>query len=209
MKRDSLKNKSYSPKGIARICDVHFTTVYYWIGKGLLSSRKTPGGHNHINETDLVAFLKKYEYPVPKSLAKTTPDKILIVEDDHAQRRLLTRLIKDNFSGCEVFEAENGFEAGFMVRELRPALVVLDLLLPGIHGAKICRMIRQCKELNATKILALTGYKVQKAKRILLKAGADIFLAKPFQNQEFIEAADTLLGIEIQPATTSPKSHKI
>lgn len=209
MKRDSLNNKSYSPKGVAQICDVHFTTVYYWIGKGLLASRKTPGGHNHINETDLVAFLKKYEYPVPKSLAKNAPGKILIVEDDRSQRRLLTRLIEDNFNGYKVFEAVNGFEAGFMVRELRPQLVVLDLLLPGIHGAKICRMIRQCKELDATKILALTGYKVQKAKRILLKAGADTFLAKPFQNQDFIEAAGNLLGIEIQGVDTSPKSHKM
>lgn len=203
MKQHDQKNNSYTSTEVATICKVHSTTVFHWINKGLLPSRKTPGRHNRINGADLVAFLRKYEYPVPQSLIKKSPSKILIVEDDAQQRRLLARLIKSNFEGCEIFETGNGFEAGFLARELKPALVILDLLLPDIHGARICRIIRRCKELKDTKILSLTAYKVDKAKRILLKAGADAFLAKPFENREFVGAVDDLLGIETQNAGAS------
>ncbi len=206
MNESETKIRSYSSTEVAKICDVHFTTVYHWISKGLLEARKTPGGHNRINEADLVAFLHKYKYPIPKTLSDRTTKRILIVEDETAQRRLLVRMIKNHFDDCEIFEATNGFEAGFMARELKPMLVILDLLLPGIHGARICRIIRQCKGLRDTKILSLTAYKVEKAKRILLKAGADAFLAKPYKNAEFIEIVGNLLGSN---AIISPKSNKI
>jgi excisionase family DNA binding protein len=155
MNKSETNIRSYSSTEVAKICDVHFTTVYHWISKGLLEARKTPGGHNRINEADLFAFLHKYKYPIPKIISDRTTTRILIVEDETAQRRLLVRLIKNHFENCETFEATNGFEAGFMVRELRPTLVILDLLLPGIHGARICRIIRQSKELQNTGFLSV------------------------------------------------------
>jgi len=149
-------------------------------------------------ESELVDFLRKYDYPVPQFLRQGIANKILIVEDDMSQRRLMVRLIQNNFSKFQIFEAENGFEAGFMARDLRPALVILDLLLPDIHGARICRLIRQSKELKNIKILSITACKIEKSKRVLLKAGANTFLAKPYQNEEFVEAVSHLLGLKPQ-----------
>lgn len=190
--------KTYSPTEIAKICDVHYTTVYHWIEKDLICARRTPGGHHRIAETDLAIFLKKNSYPLPDFLRKRYSKKVLIVEDDLAQRRLLVRLIHDNFPGCELFEAVNGFEAGFMARDLAPILVVLDLLLPDVNGARICRIIRQNRDLQDTKILAATAFRVEKSKRVLLKAGADAFLEKPYKNQDFIAIVSRLLGCKVK-----------
>ncbi|MBI4368917.1 MAG: response regulator, partial [Elusimicrobia bacterium] len=77
--------------------------------------------------------------------------------------------------------------------QLNPMIVVLDLRLPGVDGFEVCRMIRHDAHLSEVKILAISGYAEDAMKSKILKAGADDFMAKPFDNKELIERLAKLL----------------
>jgi excisionase family DNA binding protein len=183
-----MEKRRFGPFEIARRCHVTPTTVYRWIKDGRLPAFKTGGGHHRVWEHDLLTF--------EASLSLSGINKVLIIEDDPAMRRLMRRLIENHFNHVEVHEAVDGYDGGFKTMELRPTLVLLDLLLPSIHGIRVCKTIRRAKGLQDTKIIAVTGYQIEKTKRIILRAGADAFLAKPFSNESFIETVRHFLPLK-------------
>jgi len=108
--------------------------------------------------------------------------RVLIVEDDPA----ILRGLKDNLliESYEVLTAADG-DAGYrLIREQKPDLVILDLMLPGMSGYEVCRRLRQ--EGNATPILMLTA-RGEEADRVLgLDLGADDYVTKPFSVRELL-----------------------
>ncbi|MBI2070234.1 MAG: response regulator [Elusimicrobia bacterium] len=86
----------------------------------------------------------------------------------------------------------DGFTAGKKTSEILPDLVILDLMLPGINGFKICRAIREDAELAGVKILAITGYDTEENRRAIMAAGANGYLAKPFGVQELIKKLEEM-----------------
>lgn len=109
--------------------------------------------------------------------------RILIAEDDPVSRRVLeTTLIKE---GHEVVVTRDGAEAWEVLRrENAPSLVILDWMMPGLDGVELCRRMRQMGSSTPPYILLLTA-KVNKADIVLgLNAGADDYVAKPFDHYE-------------------------
>jgi len=108
--------------------------------------------------------------------------RVLIVEDDPA----ILRGLKDNLlvESYEVLTASDG-EAGYrLVREQKPDLVILDLMLPGMSGYEVCRKLRQ--EGDRTPILMLTA-RGEEGDRVLgLDLGADDYVTKPFSVRELL-----------------------
>ena len=108
--------------------------------------------------------------------------RILIVEDDPA----ILRGLKDNLlaESYEVLTAGDG-EAGYrMIREHKPDLVILDLMLPRMSGYEVCRKVRE--EGGDTPILMLTA-RGEEADRVLgLDLGADDYVSKPFSIRELL-----------------------
>ncbi|MCG3204317.1 MAG: Regulator of RpoS [Elusimicrobia bacterium] len=182
-----MERKRFGPYEIARRCHVTPTTVYRWIKSHRLPAFKTGGGHHRVWEEDLLAF--------EKSLNLSGNTKILIIEDDAVSRRLMARLLGSHFESVEIHEAVDGYDGGFKTMEIRPDLVVLDLLLPCINGIRVCKTIRRSKDLKQTKILAVTAYHIEKSKRVILRAGADAFLAKPFKNDDLLTLVKELLSL--------------
>ncbi len=114
--------------------------------------------------------------------------RILIVDDDRkitgALRRGLT------YEGYAVDVANSGAEAMTMVRESRPHLVVLDIMMPGIDGIEVCRLLRRTDDVP---VLMLTA-KDEVADRVVgLDAGADDYLVKPFAFEELLARIRALL----------------
>ncbi len=108
--------------------------------------------------------------------------RILVVEDEEDINELISyNLGKDGFAVVSVF---NGDDALKKVREERFDLVVLDLMLPGIQGMELCRIIRNEEGLRHLPIVMLTA-KGEEVDRILgLELGADDYMAKPFSPRE-------------------------
>jgi DNA-binding response OmpR family regulator len=107
------------------------------------------------------------------------PAKVLVVEDDpHAIKLLRLYLSRD---GHEVITSGDGREGLRLVRETHPDLLVLDLMLPGLDGLQICRIIRQESDIP---IIMLTA-RVEEDDRLAgLDLGADDYVTKPFSPRE-------------------------
>ncbi len=108
-------------------------------------------------------------------------EKILIVEDELVLRETLTyNLTKQGYS---VSAAADGRAGVALARQERPDLIVLDIMLPGLDGFEVCRLLRQ--EMSVP-ILMLTARSDEVDKVVGLEVGADDYLTKPFSMRELL-----------------------
>jgi CheY-like chemotaxis protein len=123
---------------------------------------------------------------------------ILVVDDMADTRRLMRRVLERN--GLRVIEADTGEAALRSAVRDRPALIVLDLRLPGISGFDVARNIRANADpvLAATPILACSASVQAEVRREALDAGCDAFEGKPFDIATF---ADLIRGMIPQQAS--------
>jgi DNA-binding response OmpR family regulator len=115
--------------------------------------------------------------------------RILIVEDDAS----IARLVRDNlvFDGYEVETQSDGRQALMHVRRFNPDLVLLDLMLPGVDGLEICKMLSQGAD--RVPVIIITA-KTQKDDRVLgLELGADDYVTKPFALDELLARVHAVL----------------
>jgi phosphate regulon transcriptional regulator PhoB len=117
--------------------------------------------------------------------------KILVVEDEPDIRKLVQyNLAQERF---KVLEAENGEEALKLVQRDRPNLVILDLMLPGLSGLELCRILRDRTDTAQVPILMLTAKAGEADKIVGLEMGADDYLAKPFSPRELVARVRAIL----------------
>jgi excisionase family DNA binding protein len=176
---------------IARYCAVSHLTVTNWIRAGKLFASRTPGGHNRIRREDLLGFLIEHDFPVPKELAKEGKQ-ILVVDDERGLAEIMAQTLRED--GYQVSIAFDGYEAGLQMATLRPDLLVLDLIMPGLDGFAICQRVKANPEGKPTKIIAMTGFVQEGNLAKAIECGADLCLAKPFQLQTLREMVVKLLG---------------
>ncbi len=117
--------------------------------------------------------------------------KILVVEDEPDIRKLVHyNLTQDHY---KVIEAESGDQALKLIQRDKPSLVILDLMMPGMSGLEVCRVLRGQDETAKLPILMLTA-KAGEADRVLgLELGADDYLAKPFSPRELVARVRAIL----------------
>jgi DNA-binding response OmpR family regulator len=115
-------------------------------------------------------------------------DKVLVVEDEPT----LLETLEYNLSrqGYEVYTAADGLAALEVARQERPDVIVLDVMLPGIDGFEVCRILR--REMNLP-ILMLTARAEEVDKIVGLEVGADDYLTKPFSMRELLARVKALL----------------
>lgn len=115
--------------------------------------------------------------------------KILIIEDEESIRGFLKINLKRN--GYEVIEADNGeLEVKLALKE-KPAIIILDVMLPGIDGFKVCKIIRN--EDEKVGIIMLTAKSQDLDKIMGLEYGADDYIIKPFNPMELLLRIKALL----------------
>ncbi len=182
---------------ISRYLHVDLTTVISWCELGRIKAYKTPGGHRRVRPEFFLEFLKEYNMPIPQEFADRLKNslKILIVDDEEEIRKMIRRALRQSIACAEIHEARDGFEAGILAADLLPGLIILDLMMPGINGFKVCGNIKKDARFKATKILAITGQDTEENKQKILKEGADEYLAKPFDVKDLIKKAHELLEI--------------
>jgi two-component system response regulator MprA len=115
--------------------------------------------------------------------------RILVADDDSAVRSAIERVLR--FTGCEVELAEDGIGALDAIDASRPDALILDVMMPELDGLGACRMVR--RRGDDLPILMLTA-RVELGDRVAgLDAGADDYLAKPFEVEELIARLRALL----------------
>ena len=118
-----------------------------------------------------------------------TEETILIVEDDVSLMQGLTHNLK--FDGYRVLQATDGQAALVLAKRHRPALIVLDIMLPGLNGLDVLRMLRADGFEMPVIILSALGMQSDKVQG--LKAGADDYVTKPFGLSELLARIDSSL----------------
>ncbi len=121
-----------------------------------------------------------------------TKHTILVVDDEPFICRSLTFVLrKDNYL---VFEARNGEEALVAIKEHKPDLVFLDVMMPKINGFEVTERVRSDPELAHIKIILLTAKGQESDREVGKTAGANDYMTKPFSPTKILERAREILG---------------
>jgi phosphate regulon transcriptional regulator PhoB len=117
--------------------------------------------------------------------------KILVVEDEPDISKLVSyNLTQERF---KVLTAEDGEQALKVIQREKPNLVVLDLMLPGLSGIEVCKILRDRPETAKLPILMLTAKAGETDRVVGLELGADDYLAKPFSPREMVARVRAIL----------------
>ena len=119
---------------------------------------------------------------------------ILVVDDERLNLRLVEELLRTE--GYGVRTAQNGEEALERVREARPDLILLDVMMPKLDGYEVCRRLKGNKETVFIPIIIVTALTRLDQKIKGIEAGADDFLTKPFNSAELITRVRSLLNVK-------------
>jgi DNA-binding response OmpR family regulator len=117
---------------------------------------------------------------------------ILVVDDDQDLNNLVTQYLSQRYPDHEILQAFDGFDAGRMIAEKKPGLILLDIDLPGIDGHKLCRSIKQESGLGSPVIISISGLSDPEEEKQILEEGADAFLAKPVDMEKIGDTIDQL-----------------
>jgi two-component system, OmpR family, response regulator len=178
----------------AKICKVSQQTIIRCFDNGTLKGFRVPGSRfRRIPRDQLFSFMK--DNGIPTDALESGKRKVLIVDDDEELVELMADLF-DRDGRFDIRTANNGFEAGMLVKEFRPDLVVLDVMLPDINGKEVCQRVRSDLSLEAVRIICISGMVEQDKIEELREAGANDFMHKPFTVEKLLDRACELLEIE-------------
>jgi two-component system, OmpR family, response regulator len=173
-----MRRSFYTTFEISQICGVNPTTVQNWVKGKKLKAFQTPGGHRRVSREDLVSFMKEFGMPIPSDLMQAPP-LIMLVDDEIEILDMLESVITSGSEEVKIVTAQSGVEALLMIGESKPALLILDIMMPGMNGHEVCQKLKANPSTRNIKIVAITGDHDPAVKERILSAGADLFFTKP------------------------------
>lgn len=117
---------------------------------------------------------------------------ILIVEDNDKNMKLVRDVLQAK--GYRTIEAVTGEDGVRLARERRPALVLMDIQLPGISGIEALRQIRADPATASIPVIAVTASVMASDRRNIVEAGFDAYVGKPLNLREFLDAVAKALA---------------
>ena len=187
-----MPEKIYTTYQIGKFCQVNIRTVIRWIETGKLKAYSTPGGHRRVKWSDLIFFLTQNQMPIPRELEEAKKKKILIIDNDleflvKATKFLLT--IPDS----EVMTASSGFNAGIVVAEWLPDMILLNFLIPDLDGFEAIKKIRENTRLKKILVVAVTYSQGTEETNRIKNSGIDSVIPKPIDREGFLKKINRLL----------------
>jgi two-component system, OmpR family, response regulator len=203
MAKKEKKVRIFSALEVADICGVVNQTAINWIKNGFLKAFTTPGGQYRVYADDLLDFLTSRGMRIPADLAEQGDngpewERILIVDDDQNINNLLKRFLAKKLPEYTILQAFDGYEAGRMMSEWKPGVILMDINLPGIDGHKLCMKIKEDAALGNPVVIAITGLTEGDLEQTILTEGADAFFRKPLDfdmvRAKIVELAEARRG---------------
>lgn len=125
----------------------------------------------------------------PESAA---PPLVVLVDDEPSIRETLSFMLE--MEGFAVATAEDGRQGLELVRRLRPPVVLLDAMLPQLDGFSVCRALKSDDATASTRVIMLTALGQRADRERALAAGADYYVAKPFDEDELLALLRRLIA---------------
>ncbi len=178
----------------AKICNVSQQTIIRCFDSGQLKGFRVPGSRfRRIPRDVLFKFMK--DNGIPTDALESGKRKALLVDDDEELVEMLRDILEAD-GRFEVRIANNGFDAGMMVKEYHPDIIVLDVMLPDINGKEVCQRVRSDSAMDDVKIVCISGMVEQDKIADLKASGANDFLQKPFDVEILMDRMCRQLDIE-------------
>ncbi len=118
--------------------------------------------------------------------------KILIVDDEEFFIQPIKILLERN--GFEIFTANDGMNGLQQARKLRPDLIMLDLMLPGLDGYQVCRLLKYDEKFKDIPVVIVSAKDTDHDKQLGIKSGADSYITKPVNPSQLISEFSNLLA---------------
>lgn len=117
---------------------------------------------------------------------------ILVVEDEEKIRKVIIMYLKKE--GFNVYETGNGLEALTLVDKVKPDLIILDIMLPGLSGYEICKRVKSNEATKDIVIIILSAKGQEWEKTEGYQVGADLYETKPFSPKQLISSVKTIIN---------------
>jgi len=119
--------------------------------------------------------------------AATQKPRVLIIDDDPSLRRLVQVVFERD--GFDVFLASEGSEGVQLALMNPPNIIILDIMMEGLHGFEVCKMLRANSSLRRTAIIVISGKSYKPDIDKAMELGADSYVIKPFSPKELLKIA--------------------
>ena len=178
----------------AEVCKVSQQTIIRCFDSGRLEGFRIPGSKfRRIPLQSLIKFMKTNNIPLDN--LDSGKKKVLVVDDDPEIIELIVDILSRD-PRFEIRTASSGYDAGIMTQQFRPDLILLDYMLPDVNGNIVCQTIRKNVEFEDIKIIIVSGVVKQDEIDQLYKSGAEDFIRKPFDIEEFIKKVSSILQLQ-------------
>ena len=141
------------------------------------------------------------------------PTKILVLDSDAQSRRSTVEILRvgaDQSGRYELYEAEKGESCIRLARQIKPDLILLDILLPDISGLELCRRIKADPGLLGVFIILYSTHKhTLEESTNALETGADSYIVAPASNQELLAQVRAMLRLKRAEDTLRKQSHNL
>lgn len=197
MAKKNKKVRIFSALEVANICGVVNQTAINWIRGNHLKAFTTPGGQYRVYADDLLEFLHNRGMRIPEDLQELVKEEeliVLIIDDDRDLNDMIRDLLSAKLPGYKITQAFDGFEAGKMLLEAKPKVIILDIDLPGVDGHTLCKKIREDEQFSDALIISISGLDEQSEGPKIIAEGADAFFAKPINFDHFIGEVKKLIA---------------
>ncbi|HPO15668.1 MAG TPA: response regulator [Candidatus Hydrogenedentes bacterium] len=202
-----MKNKVFTTGEVAIICGVSADTVSRWFDLGQIDGyRLGPGGDRRIPYDSLRKFMLSHGIPLER--LEESERRVLVVDDDPFYLDIIPSVLAQE-GDYTVFTASNGFDAGAIVVEHNPQVVILDIHLSDIDGRAVGERIKSRAETRNTRILGISGFLEDDEIKDLSDYGFDDFLKKPFRIEELSERVRNLFELPLSRLNRPRKNNTL
>jgi excisionase family DNA binding protein len=188
-----MKNRVFTTGEVAAICGVSADTVSRWFDLGQIDGyRLGPGGDRRIPHESLRKFMLSHGIPLER--LEEGERRVLVVDDDPYYLDIIPSILtrEEDYS---VLTASTGFDAGAIVVEHNPQLIILDIHLSDMDGRMVCERVKSRAETRNTRILGISGFIDEDEERELTDYGFDDFIKKPFAIETMREHVQRLFEL--------------
>ncbi len=188
-----MNKKVFTSGEVAEICGVSADTVSRWFDLGQIEGyRLGPGGDRRIPYDSLRKFMISHGIPLDRF--EEGEQRILVVDDDPYYLDIIPQALARS-AEYEVMTASTGFDAGALVVQHNPQLIILDIHLSDTDGRMVCKRVKERPETKNTRILAISGYIEDEEANVLSDYGFDGYLKKPFGIAQLVEEVQRLFDM--------------
>lgn len=150
------KESFVTTREAALLLGVSLRTIQLWVESGALKAWKTEGGHRRIPRSAVAELLKQHRSDI-EGESSSRKLKILVVEDEPELLQVYQVHINSWKLNCQLFTASDGYDGLLQIGQIKPDLIISDLMMPDMDGFRLIHSIKSHKETKDTQIIVVTS----------------------------------------------------